>query len=333
MWKATEQEKALLQQCASSDRNVAIAAQQKVAKALELPLRMGIQPGDIVSDIYEQIDAQGLTTREFPLHFMAPGTESEFVAFTMPSFGAIPQRHIQGDYVNVPIYYIAGAIDWDMRYSKLAAWDVAAAAAENLRMQFVKKRNDDGWHTLIASAYNRNIVVADSDAAAGVFSVRLVSLLKTIMRRNGGGNSSSVNSFNLTDLYISVESEADMRSWNVDIVDEFTRREIFTAPDGVLNRIFNVNIHAINELGEGQEYNTYFTTTLGATLPTAGNAKLEACFGLDLSRQRSFVNPVGEDIQVYPDDSQKRSLQQGLYGTAAQGWAVLDSRAIIAAAI
>lgn len=332
MWTPTEQEKNLLKQCASPDLNVAYAARQKVAKAIEVPLRQGIQPGDIHSDIYNPISAEGLSTMEFPLHFLAPGTESEMAGFSMPSFGAIPQKHIQGDYVNVPIYYIANSIDWDMRYARNARWDIVSDAAQAMQNGLIKKKNDDAWHTLLAAAYNRNIVVADSDSAAGVFSVRLVSLLKLVMRRNGGGNSSSINRFNLTDLYISPECLADIRSWNVDQVDEVTRREIFTSADGVLNRIFNVNLHDIDELGEGQEYNTYFTSTLGATLPTAGNAKLELVIGLDKSKT-SFVSPVGEGLAVYPDDTKRRSLQQGMYCTEARGWACLDSRVILAGAV
>lgn len=332
MWTPTEQEKNLLKQCASPDLNVAYAARQKVAKAIEVPLRQGIQPGDIHSDIYKPIAAEGLSTMEFPLHFLAPGTESEMAGFTMPSFGAIPQKHIQGDYVNVPLYYIANSIDWDLRYARNARWDIVSDAAQAMQNGLIKKKNDDAWHTLLAAAYNRNIVVADSDAAAGTFSVRLVSLLKLVMRRNGGGNSSSINRFNLTDLYISPECLADIRSWNVDQVDEVTRREIFTSADGVLNRIFNINLHDIDELGEGQEYNTYFTSTLGASLPNAGNQKLELVIGLDKSKT-SFVSPIGEPLAVYPDDTKRRSLQQGMYCTEARGWACLDSRVILAGAV
>lgn len=334
MWNPSQAEKDLLKLCASTNRDEAFDAQTQVCKALELPLRKGVQPGDIVGDIFERIPVEnGVSSAEFPLHFMAPGDESEWVAFTMPSFGYIPQRHIQSDYVNVPIYYVGAAIDWDLRYAKNARWDVLSDAAENLRMQFVKKRNDDAWHTLMAAAYNRNIVVADSDAAQGEFSVRLVSLAKTVMARNGGGNSSSIDNSRLTDLYISIEAESDMRSWSVDQIDEVTRREIFTTSEGTLNRIFNVNIHALHELGEGQEYQNYMTSTLGGSLPTAGNLKLEWAFGLDKSKRRSFVNPVGEDIQVYPDDTKRRSMQAGMYGTAAWGWAVLDSRQIITLAL
>lgn len=334
MFIATEQEKALLRQSASKDIRVAIAAQEKIAKALELPLRQGVQPGDIIGDIFEQIPADnGVSSVEFPLDWLAPGTESEYVAYTVPGYGAIPQRMAFGDYVNVPVYDIAGSIDWDIKYARNARWDIVARMGERLRNQFVKKKNDDGWHTLLAAAYNRNIIVADSDANAGVFSVRLVSLLKTVMGRNGGGNTTSLNGGRLTDLYISIESEADIRSWNVDVIDEFTRREIFTTPEGTLNRIFSVNLHPLFELGEGQEYDTYFTSTLGATLPTAGNAKLEVAVGLDLRTRDSFVMPVAEDLTLNNDDTLMRSRMRGMYGWMTLGFGVLDSRRIVAAAI
>ena len=81
---------------------------------------------------------------------------------------------------------------------------------EVLEASFVKKMNDDGWHTILAAGVDRNIVVFDSDAAAGQFTKRLVNLMKTVMRRNGGGNSSSNNRGQLTDLYVSPEAMEDL---------------------------------------------------------------------------------------------------------------------------
>jgi len=329
MWKTTEQEKALLRQSASADRDIACAAQDKIAKAIELPLRQGVQPGDIISGIFEMIPSEGTSSVEFPLDWLSPGTESEFVAYTVPRYGSIPQRVVAGDYVNVPIYDIAGAVDWDLKYARDARWDVVAKMGERLRNQFVKKKNDDGWHTLLAAAYNRNIVVADSDAAAGELSVRLISLLKVVMGRNGGGNSTSLNGGQLTDLYVSLEAQADMRSWNVDVLDEISRHQIFTSADGTLNRIFSVNIHQLHELGEGQEYETFYESTLGGSLPSAGNQKLEIVVGLDLRNRDSFVMPVAEDLTVMNDDLKMRSRQRGLFGWMSLGFACLDGRRVI----
>jgi hypothetical protein len=331
--KWTPQEKELLRQSASADRNVACAAQDKIAKALELPLRQGVQPGDVIGDIFERIEAQGTSTVEFPLDWLSPGSESEYVAYTVPRYGAIPQRLAFGDYVNIPVYDIAASMDWDIKYARDARWDIVAKMGERLRNQFVKKKNDDGWHTLLAAGYNRNIIVADSDSAAGMFSVRLVSLLKTVMGRNGGGNTSSLNGGVLTDLYISIESEADIRSWNVDIIDEFTRREIFTTPEGTLNRIFSVNLHPLFEFGEGQEYDSFFTSTLGASFPNAGNQKLEMAVGLDLRNRDSFVMPVAEDLTIMNDDTLMRSRMRGMFGWMSLGFGVLDSRRILMGAV
>ncbi len=327
----TELEKQLLKDSASSDPQVASAALNQIATALELPLREGVQSGDIVSNIFERVDVEnGRSTAEFPLHYMTPGTEGEYVAYTVPTYGSIPQKLIQGDYVNIPVVDIAGAIDWDNKYARDARWDVATDAVQNLRGQLTKKVNDMGWHTLISAGYDRGAIVADSDAAQGQFTTRLVSLMKTIMRRNGGGNSASNNRSILTDLYVSPEAVEDMRSWNVDQIDELTRREIFTAQDGMINRIFSVNIHDIDELGEGQEYQNFFENTLGATMPTTGaHTDVEIVVGLNQQANRSFVMPVSEDITIVPDNTRVRHRQTGLLGFMSLGFGVLDARDVL----
>ena len=50
-----------------------------------------------------------------------------------------------------------------------------------------------------------------------------------------------------------------IRNWGVDQVDEITRREIYTAADGTVNtESFGVNLHDLDELGEGQEYQDFY---------------------------------------------------------------------------
>jgi hypothetical protein len=195
---------------------------------------------------------------------------------------------------------------------------------------FVKKLNDDGWHTLLAAGVDRNIVVYDSDAASGQFTKRLVSLMKTVMRRNGGGNSASNNRGLLTDLYVSPESMEDIRNWGIDQVDETTRREIYTAADGTLNRVFGINLHDLDELGEGQEYQLFYTSTLSGSLPGSKN---EIVVGLDLRKRDSFIMPVRQEVQIFEDDTLHRQKRAGFYGWAEQGFAVLDNRRVLLGAV
>ena len=316
----------LLVRSGSTNREVALPANREFAKALELPLRKGLLSGDILDGIFEPVQLAPGAAPEFPLDFLSPGTERDFVAYTIPNHGYVPERHVESDYVMVPTYDVGSSIDYLLKYARDARWDVVGRAMEVLEGSFVKKMNDDGWHTLLAAGVDRNIVVFDSDAASNQFTKRLVSLLKTVMRRNGGGNSASNNRGMLTDLYVSPEAMEDIRSWGVDQVDEVTRREIYTAADGSLNRIFGVNLHDLDELGVGQEYQLFYSGVLLGTMPGGDS---EVVVGLDLSKRDSFIMPVREQVQIYEDETLHRQKRAGFYGWAEIGYAVLDNRRVV----
>jgi len=328
----------LLVRSGSFQKEEALAANHEFAKALELPLRQGVLSGNILDNIFEPIQLAQSATPEFPLDFLAPGTEKDFVAYTIPNHGYIPQKHVEGDYVMVPTYDIGASIDYLLKYARDARWDVVGRAMEVLEAQFVKKMNDDGWHTLLAAGVDRNIIVYDADSDPGVFSKRLVSLMKTVMRRNGGGNSASNNRGMLTDLYVSPEAMEDIRNWGLDQIDEVTRREIYTATDGAINRVFGVNLHDRDELGEGQQYQLFYSNVLSGTLPQnaggdSNNDKVELVVGLDLRKRDSFIMPVRQEVQIFEDDTLHRQKRAGFYGWAEQGFAVLDNRRVLLGAL
>jgi hypothetical protein len=346
IFKPTPEQTLLLRKCGSADLAEASAAQKEFAGAMkssmnlvakvdeataETALREGLMPGDIINNIFKVVPLDYNETPEFPLHFLVPGTENEYVAFTLPRHGRIPEKHIEADYVMVNTFRIGNAIDWDLRFSRSARWDVVGDAVRTMRNGFVKKTNDDGFHTLIAAAVDRNIVVYDSAATAGTFSKRLVSLLKVVMRRNAGGNSTSLNRGRLTHLCVSPEALEDIRNWNIDQVDEVTRREIFVAADGTFNSIFGTNLIDIDELGEGQEYQNYYANTLSASLP---GSKLEFVLGLDLSKPGTLVRPVrgNGEPEVYDDPTLLRRGQQGYFSWLEHGFGVLDGRVVLAGA-
>ena len=326
----TDEMNQLLAKAGSYDSNESMNAMAEIAKALELPLRKGVMDGDILGGIFEAIQLDPGATSEFPLDFLAPGTESEFVAYTIPNHGRIPERHVEGDYVMVPTYDIGASIDFLLKYARDARWDVVGRATEVLQKSFVKKMNDDGWHTLLSAGADRNILIYDADAANGTFSKRLVSLMKVVMRRNGGGNSSSINRGMLTDLYISPEAEEDIRNFGVDELDEVSRREVITQEGGLLARMFGVNLHVLDELGDGQEYNDYYLGDLSGTLPAG---KQEIVVGLDLTNRDSFVMPVRQGVQIWEDPTLHRQRRAGMYGWAEQGFAALDTRRVLLGAL
>lgn len=322
----TAQMTAVLKQSGSANRDESLAGVHKLAVAFETPLRKGVLSGDITSGIFERVPLAAGANPEFPLDFLAPGTEKDYVAYTIPSYGRIPERNFEGDYVMVNTYEVGSSIDWTLKYAREARWDIVTRAMQVLEASFVKKTNDDAWHTILAAGVDRNIVIYDSDASAGQFTKRLVSLMKTVMRRNAGGNSTSTNRGKLTDLFLSPESVEDIRNWGVDQIDEVTRREIFQAGDGVMNRIFNVNLHDLDELGEGQEYQKFFLNELSGSLQ---GSDVELVVGLDLSTNDSFVMPVRQEIQVFEDETLHRQRRAGMYAWQEHGFGILDNRRVI----
>jgi len=322
-----ENKDAILVKSGSANKEESLAAVRELAKAIETPIRKGLMDGDITDNIFEPINLAPGATSEFPMDFISPGSEKDFVAYTIPNHGRIPERRVEGDYVMVPTYDIGASIDWLLKYARDARWDIVGRAMEVMRAQFTKKWNDDAWHTLISAGVDRNLLVYDPDASNGQFSKKLVSLLKVTMRRNGGGNSASNNRGRLTDLYLSPEGIEDIRNWGVDEVDDVTRRELITSGDGgLVSRIFQVNLHDLDELGDDQEYQLFYENDLSGTLPSGDS---EIVVGLDRSSRDSFVMPIRQGLEIFEDDTLHRARKAGLYGFAEQGFAVLDNRRVL----
>jgi hypothetical protein len=333
--KPSEAMNVLLKQSGNlNDWDKARAATRELTKALteSLPLRRGIIYGDILGNIFQPVDLAPGAAPEFPLDILVPGTEKDFVAYTIPSTGRIPERHIEGDYVMVTTYEVASSIDWALKFSRDARWDVVGRAMQILESGFVLKANRDGWHTLLLAGKDRNILVYDDAATAGFFSKRLINLAQQTMRRKAGGNSTSVGRGELTDLYLSPEALGDIRSWTTTEIDEFTRREIFLSgrPENPLPTIYGVQLHDIDELGIGQELQNYYVTNLGGTFT---GSKVELAIGLDLTNTDSFVNPIRSPIEIFEDPTFHRQRRAGMYGWGEHGFGVLDSRRVLLLAL
>lgn len=326
LFVATAEMNDMLRRTASGNEQEAIQAMQALAVSMGDPIRAGIMAGDIWSSIFTTIPIPAGSPPEWPLDILQPGTEKDYVAYTIPAHGRIPERRVESSYITIPTFSVGNAIDWLLRIARNTRWDLVGAATKLYQDGFVKKFNDDAFHVLMGAVVDRNIMVYDSAASASQFTKRLVSLGKTTMARNGGGNTSSVNRRTLTDMILSVEGMEDIRDWGVDQVDDITRREIYTAPDGTVTRIFNVNLHGLVELGEGCEYQNYFTGELGGSLESSDK---ELAIGLDLSVDNVFVRPTVEEVQTFADPTLHRAQKAGIYGWCEHGWGVLDNRAVI----
>lgn len=331
--KPTAEQVELLKRTGSANKAEALEAMHSLAQALQVPLRSALLDGDILGGIFAPEVLDPSATAEYPLDFYQTAQENDYVAYQIPSVGALPQRTITGDAITVQTYDVGNAIDWPLKYSTSARWNIVARAMEVLEAGFVKKMNTDGWRVVIAAGAGRTDynggapLVYDSAATAGQFTKRLVSLMKTTMTRLAGGNSTSTNRGRLTDIYLSPEALEDIREWDHDEVDDLTRREIFEASEesGPMARIYGVNLHPLDELGVGQEFQTYFAT-LGVNM---GSNDEEIVVGLDLSANDSFVMPVKRELAIFEDDMLHRRQKAGFYGWQEHGFAALDGRRVL----
>lgn len=311
-------------QAASADPSVHYRAQAMIAKALTLPLNNAVLHGDIVGGIFEEKEVPPGQFFTWPKSFITADNDSHFDAFIAPAFGAIPTRQVIGDYIMVPTFRVTNGISASLSYIENANWDVVDKMGEVLITGHIRKKNDVGFHTLLTAAAARGVVVTDSQATAGLFTKRLVSVAKTQMARLGGGNHTSVNSRMLTDIYTSLEAAEDIRSWDLTQVDDVTRRQIYISDDSAdaMIRVFNVNVHYLFEFGAGQVYQNYVTTDLAQSI----GSDLEWALGLDLRNRDSFLMPVKNRIAVFPDPVLHRQMLFGMYSFEEYGCAVLDNR-------
>lgn len=304
------------------------------AKALEPTLRKAIFDCDNVGPfgIFERV-AFPNGCAEFVIDPIKPGYENDFKAYVVPDCSCDPCATLEADYVMVPTYEIGNCVEWCAKRVGRGNYNIADRAMEALRAGFIKKMNDDAWHVLLAAGYDRNVVAYDNLAAKGQFTKRLLIQMKTFMRRNGGGNSTCANRCGLTDIFMSPEAMDNIYNWNIDQIDELTRREIHTSSncDMGLMSLFCVNFHILDELGVGQEYQLYYEDDLGGVMDAD---KQEIIVGLDLKCRDSFVSPQVSPLQLYADNSKLLSCRRSaMRGYSEMGFAALSSRRVLLGAI
>lgn len=331
--------KKLLRATASTNRAEAMAAMKAFAAEITGPLKQAVFAPDTLNvegvEIYQKIDVSETDNLRFPLDIIAPGTEDDYVAFTMPKQGRVPERHVEGDELYVQTYKIANAIDWDLDFARDARWDIVARSMEVFQAGFTKRMNDDGWHVVLASANSAGYLIKDSAATAGFFTPALVYRMKTTQRRR-------VRNGDMTHIFVSSEGVEDIRNWTTTQVSDWVRRDLFYAPsDGgnslnparpAVLSLNGVQICELRELGEGngttaEEYQQYWITTLGGAFTSS---KLELAVGLDLSKKDSFIMPIRTPLEVFETGEQlHRQGRAGIYGWTRIGMAAVDNRRCI----
>jgi hypothetical protein len=112
MKTVTPEMRELLARCADDDLAIAATAGRQLALALIQPIRDAVFNGPIIGGIFSPEEFPPGVNPEYPKDLVSPGSEGDWIAYVMPNHGYIPQKAVESDYVTVPVYYLAHAIDW-----------------------------------------------------------------------------------------------------------------------------------------------------------------------------------------------------------------------------
>jgi hypothetical protein len=328
--------KNLLRETASNDEVRAQDAMHKFTKAVELPIRKAFFIGDTVGSIFQREDLDPDAAPKYPLDFVGPSGERDFAAFFLPDEGTIPERRIQGDEITVDTFNLGNAIDWDLRYARVARWPLVSRALRVFRDGFTMKVNDEGWRVLVGAGVGRQDKVV-STSGTTTFQLGLVSKMQLDMKRGIEFGMSK-----LTDLYVAPEAMFDIRNFATNqSLDFLTRRDIFLAAptqdengnESTLSTIYGTRMHELAQLGLGRDYTTYFNQqndALGNPV-TSLTASQYLVVGLDLTidGRDAFWMPMRRDLEMFNDPTLHRKQKAGVYGWMELNFVCLDNRRVL----
>lgn len=303
------------------------------------PIRSGILDEDTVGDLFLQIPTPKGTIPDFPIDFYQNKDRDQYWAYAIPDSGNIPQRYVSTGSVMVKPYRIGSAIDFYTEQLANARWDILTRGLEVYRNGFVKKLNADGWSTILAAARFRNVVIADETAPPNTITPKLFSRMQVFMKRNGGGNMGN-SGHTLTDVYISPEAAASIRSWGFDLVPESIRTQFYSVGAGMpINNIFGITLHEHEDLGIGMRLQQQFLNPevnpngppgMGGELPPGKN---ELVIGMDRRNTGTYlIQPiVNPGLQTWTEDSSYtlRSQTMGFFGWMNTAFCALSNEIFV----
>ncbi|MDZ4785611.1 MAG: hypothetical protein SGJ02_05985 [bacterium] len=325
----------LLRSTASAEPVVRSKALTQILTAVTTPVRSGIFDGDTTAGVFNIETLPPGVSAEYPTDFVSPGSEGEFRAFTNPGKGKPPALVVSGDKLTLASTKNILRVEYDLSYARNARWNIVARLTEAFMAGFIKKRNDDCWHTILFAMADRDVTIFDIAAGSGQFTRKLFSNLRVSMARNSGGNAMSIRRGRATDVWVSPEGMESILSWNLDQVPDTVRASLYSmaSTDNLSVNILGTTVHQMYELGAGQEYQAYYVASGGVLTPAGSGhaaADLELGIVLDLTNKDSFVKAINQQFEMFEDPALHAYQKGGFYGWEEYSIGVLNSQRVAA---
>lgn len=353
----------LIKALASDNKTVAMEAQEAFAAFISSVVQQVLLQAGTASMIYRDVEFDDEDSPSIPLDLYYGLGEGTINVWSQTVGGGLPTNFVQGmQEMKVNTYRLDSAISMDKRYVRRARLDVVAAGLERMANEILVKQERNAWAVILKlladaqTAGSRHIL--KSTATGNVFQLDDVNRLWTLVRRLNaaytGGTPQALQSRGLTDLYVSPEVKAQIRSFayqpmntrgsngtatsatNGVALPDSVREDIYRAAG--TQEIFGVTINEMLELGVNRKYTQLFNT-FGAGVTYDGItydvAADDLVIGIDASRN-AFLRPVAiqsesrGQVKVLPDDQfLARSQKVGFYSFVEEGRVAVDARAAV----
>lgn len=347
---ATPEQIELLKLTGSKDRSKAWPAMDAFASILGPVVLVVLDKLSTVRSIYNIKNLSENDNAEFPLDVFFNEKDNDIRVHFQARPGGTPTSHLSDlQTVIVPTAIYQAEVSWQNKFARYGRLDVIAAYIHKLGQAMIRKEEINGWAVILDAvaqgSTNGLSHVVSSTTTDGVFHLDLLNQMLTRSKRINTSidlGTAANGPQGLTDIFLSVENMADLRSFSYNAVNvrgaisaapaagdssialpEDMRREILAAAG--MPSLYGVNLHEMNEFGVGFSYNALFASMF----PGIAAATDEVMVGVDMTRD-STVMPIKGDMSVMNDVFNNRSDKSGVLAQEDVGFAVLDNRAVVA---
>jgi len=348
--KNTPEQVELIKAMGSRDGTVAREATQAFAAFIGPVVSKVLMQAGTASAVYTDLAFDEDDNPSIPLDLFAGEGEGYTTVWSQNVGGGLPTSEVSGfSELKVATYRLDSAVSFLKRYARRGRLDVVSKAVERMTNEVLIKQERNAWAVVLkalAEARTKFDGVTAEDhietISGGALHLgglnKLITLVKRINTSYAAGTTDS--SYGLTDLFVSPEIKADIRSFAYNPVGSSTaktdlpagvREEIYRGAG--TQEIYGISIHELIELGVGKKYNTLFDD-MSAGTPTFDGSVSQILVGLDLTKD-AFVRPVSRNSEtggtftaLADDQFVMRADKIGFYGALEEGRVCIDGRAV-----
>lgn len=370
--KNTPEQVELIKKVGSRNLVEAAEAMEALAAFVGPVIQKVLAQAGTASMIYKDMEFNEDDSPSYPLDLYYNEAAGLVSVWAQNVAGGLPSNYMDQPVQELKLatYRLDSAVSFNKKYARKARLDVVSGALDRMAQEVLIKQERNAWAVILkalgaaATLNGRSASYSTSGAlkhliapvgGARAFDLGclndLILRFKRINVSFAGGTPSDASARGLTDLFISPEIKAKIRSFSFNPIfptsstsqtqlSEDIRTELYRG--GGMESLFGINIIELIELGKNQKYNTLFdsfdvttyTDINNANAITFATASHDLSIGLDLSRE-AFVRPVatnaesGGQLTVLPDDQFiSRAEKTGFYGFLEEGRVCVDARAV-----